>query len=135
MSDNARLREIRAKLDAIAPYDPDGTVTAAGLAKCMAVSAQIRWVQMWQPGGTENTDRMAAMLAAHAAARALEALARRDVNPPGENASDYIASEIRDAQEDGEGVGAWLWEYLGEETARAVTALTEEWAEAEAADA
>ena len=42
-----------------------------------------------------------------------------------------VATQIRDAWEDGGGVGEWLWEHLGAETAKTVTVLAEELIEAQ----
>ena len=37
--------------------------------------------------------------------------------------AELVSAQIRDALEDGQGVGEWLWEYLGEEDAAKITAL------------
>ena len=46
MTDTARAREIRAKLDAIAPLPETGPVTAAQLGRHFAIRAQERWAHM-----------------------------------------------------------------------------------------
>jgi alkanesulfonate monooxygenase SsuD/methylene tetrahydromethanopterin reductase-like flavin-dependent oxidoreductase (luciferase family) len=140
-----RVREIRAQLDAIAPLPEQGRpVTAIALARHLAVRAQERFTMMLHPLVPVDPTQVAAM---YAAAHALLALAGsrhagpeldlgipaavprafRDCHP------DLAAAQIRDAWEDGGGIGEWLWDILGEKTVNAVYALVEEMAVAPAA--
>jgi hypothetical protein len=134
MPDNAKLREIRAKLDAIAPFPEDETVTAEALARYFAVRAQERFTRMLHPAVPLDAAQVAAMTAEFAAAHALLALAEDDCGTfPPETGSAFVAAQIRDAIEDGGGVGEWLFGHLGKETSEAVASLAEQLAEAQAA--
>jgi hypothetical protein len=131
VNDNPRLREIRAKLDAIAPF-PDGeNVTARELARYMAVRAQERFTKMLHPAVPLDAAQVAAMGAEFAAAHALFALAEADGNvaPEDESSSAFTAAQIRDAIEDGGEIGSWLYEHLGEETSNEVASLAGELAD------
>jgi hypothetical protein len=127
MSDNPRLREIRAKLDAIAPFPEAGNVTAEALARYFGVRAQERFTKMLHPAGQADVTQVAAMSAEFAAAHALYALAPLQL-------SALAAAQIRDAIEDGGGIGEWLYEHLGKETASAVSVLAEQLADVAAAE-
>jgi hypothetical protein len=122
--------EIRRQLDAIAPLPEDGDVTAAQLARYMAVRASERWNRQLSGRVPLDHQQLSAMLAEFAAAHALGALAEADPK-----VGDWCAIQIRDAMEDGGSVGEWLWEMLGDETAQKVQALAGELAAAVAADA
>jgi hypothetical protein len=133
---NDKVREIRAKLDAIAPF-PDGeTVTAEALARYFGVRAQERFTKMLHPAVEVDPLQIAAMTAEFAAAHALYALAETDGNvvPADESSSAEVAAQIRDAIDDGGEVGGWLFDHLGKEKSGAVAALAEELAEAQATD-
>ena len=114
-----KIREIRAQLDAIAPLPED--VTATDLARHLAVRAQERFCRMLSPLVPFDDQQVAAMCAEFAAAHALYALGETP-----SAATALVAAQIRDAWEDGGGIGEWLWEHLGAETAKQVTALAEE---------
>jgi hypothetical protein len=129
MTDNAKLREIRAKLDAIAPFPEGETVTAEALARFFAARAQERFTRMLRPSGVVDQQQVAAMTAEFAAAHTLIALA--NAGPADDHWPRRIAAEIRDAIEDGGDIGPWLFDHLGGETSRAVAALAEQLAEAE----
>jgi hypothetical protein len=133
MSDKAKLHEIRAKLDAIAPWPEGGTVTAAGLGRHFAVRAQERWTRGLSMAGPElDGQQIALMIAEFAAAHALCALAEQDTTgPEDEGSSAFTAAQIRDAISDGGEIGPWLFEHLGKETSQAVAALAEQLAEAQ----
>jgi hypothetical protein len=130
MPDKTKLAAIREKLDAIAPLPEDGEVTAAQLARYMAVRAQERWTRMLSPQPPAppfDHQQTAAMCAEYAAAHALTAL-----NVADSEGATLVASQIRYAMEDGGSVGEWLWEILGEETAGQVARLTDELTAAQA---
>lgn len=132
MSDTEKAREIRAKLDAIAPLPEDGPVTAGQLGRYFAVRAQERWARMLNAPGTDlNPLRFAVTCAEFAAAHALLALddPASDLfvaEGEGERTADMVAVQIREALNDGGGIGEWLWEHLGEETVTQVNALCTE---------
>jgi hypothetical protein len=125
--DETKIREIRAKLDAIAPLPEDGAVTAGALARHFAVRAQERFTRMLHPAVPVDHVQVSAMCAEFAAAHALIALeACRS------RSGNLTAAQIRDAICDGGGVGEWLWEHLGGETFAKVSGLAEAMAEAQA---
>jgi hypothetical protein len=125
-----RIREIRAKLDAIAPWPESETVTAADLGRHFAVRAQERFTKMLHPAVDADPQQVSAMGAEFAAAHALYALAAMRLP---EGVADGVAPEIRDAISDGGEIGPWLFGHLGKETSQAVAALAEELAEAQPA--
>jgi hypothetical protein len=131
------IREVRARLDAIAPLPDDGPVPPAAMARWLAVRAQERWArQMHAPGAEHDHAQVAVMVTEFAAAVALWALAAtehrgaelplglepavpqfiRDMPAAG------VAAFIRDCWEDGGAIGEFLWEFLGAEVADAVSA-------------
>jgi len=112
--------EIRAELDAIAPMREDGPITAAELARYFAVRAQERFVRALLPGSDYlDPARVDAAVAEFVAARALAGWHQGD------------AGAIRDAiSGDGDLMGEWLADFLGEETARRVADLAEQLQEA-----
>lgn len=117
-----RVRELRKKLDAIAPLPEDGSdVTALEVAGFMAVRAQERFHRGLNGPGIDG-HQISAMGAEFAAEFALRVLA--DVAPA--EVSTEAASQIWGAVCDGGGIGEWLWEHLGDDTSRKVTALTDE---------
>lgn len=122
--------DIRRRLDAIAPLagDPDVSVTATELARHFAVRALERFVRCADPRVPYDAQQIPVMCAEFAAAHALYALGEE----PGEFTS-RIATQIRDALEDGGEIGGWLNEHLGADTAKAVSALADELTEAQAA--
>jgi hypothetical protein len=132
MTDKAKLHEIRAKLDAIAPWPEGETVTAQALARFFAVRAQERWTRMLHPAVDVDGQQVSAMGAEFAAAHALLVIAEHDPgNPDEECGPSIVAAQIRDAIEDGGEIGPWLFGHLGAETSQAVAALAEQLAEAQ----
>ena len=117
MPDITKVREIGERLNAIAPYPQPETLTAAGLARYLAVKAQVAYVNSLDPAaappGPADIGRMAAEFAA---AHALYAFT--DVAPKTAN---LVAAQIYDAiAGDGDLLGEWLSAHLGEETCQAV---------------
>lgn len=124
--------EIRERLDRIAPYPKRGTVAgftdhARTVAKYLAVSAQRRWkynldiADMNSDGYQQSVRTMMAEFAA------LHLLMRLRETSPG--AAEIAAVQIRDAWDDGGGIGEWLWEHattLGIDTDE-VSRLEEAW--------
>lgn len=120
--DVRRKLDGRRKLDAIAPLPEDGTdITARALAAFMAVRAQERFHKGLN-GAAFDAGQISAMGAEFAAEFALRVLAE---HAPAEVATE-TASKIWGAICDGGGIGEWLWEHLGDDTSRKVTALTDE---------
>ena len=125
--------QIRDALEAIAPtVTEDGPVDARALARTMAVSAQRRWnrnLSRYFAGQDEATRRLftesvSAMCAEFAMIHLLMAL--MDENPV---RADELATQIRDAWDDGGSIGEWLWEHeqaLGID-ADAVNRLEDAW--------
>ena len=130
-----RQFEIRAKLDAIAPFPQGETVTARDLARHFAVRAQERFTKMLHPAADVDGMQVAAMSAEFAAAHALLALAEDDSDTfPPETGSAFVAAQIRDALEDGGEIGSWLFEHLGQEVSNEVAKLAGELAALHAAE-
>lgn len=137
-----KIREIRDQIDAYAPYPSTGDVSAAGLARRMTVVALKRsaWLACSPFRDSDRarwTAELDAMCADFAAAVALYALADKGmgeldlgVQPlvpeairglqPAE-----VATFIRDIWETGE-LGEFLYEFLGRETAEAISGLVEQ---------
>ena len=117
-----RAKQIHARLGEIAPY-PQAIrdVTASGLARHLAVRAQVIHVQQLHPDGELDKGQVNLLTIMFAASHALYALAAID---PGR--ADQAAAEIWSAWEDGQGVGEWLWDHLGTEAAGEVSDLAEE---------
>jgi len=119
MSDQAKIREIRRQLTAIAPLPEEGDVTAEQLARHLAVRAQERWSrQIGYPGDPIDNLQLSCLLAEFAAAHALATLFEADPKM-----ANWAAVQIRDAFEDGGSVGEWLWELLGGKTVEKVSKL------------
>jgi len=134
MSTSPKLREIRGKLDEIAPFPEGETVTAADLARFFAVRAQERFTRMAHPAVPFDVTQVAAMTAEFAAAHALLALAECDTGAfTPETGSAFVAAQIREAMLDGGGTGEWLYEHLGAETSNRVAKLAGELADEQAA--
>lgn len=139
------LTEIRAELDAIAPY-PRGDVTSVQLGRHLAVSALRKHCREMSMGWDAITPQgIKIMVTEFAAAMALLAVAAQQSPGPElalgigpwcpERLRDdpaSVASLIRDAWEDGEDVGHWLWAMAGDDAPR-IQALTDELAAAEKA--
>lgn len=136
-----RVREIRAQIDAIAPWPETGDVTALGLARHYAVSAFENAVRdRGVIGSPLYMARLALMCTEFTAAVALAALAD-PLSPPlfgpdGFGASSpsdlakVAATQIRDILENSDGIGDWLHEFLGQETSVQLTKLLTELDEA-----
>jgi hypothetical protein len=122
-----RQFEIRRKLDAIAPLadGPNVAVTATELARHFAVRALERFIRAADPRVPYDAQQNSQMCAEFAAAHALAALAGLQAE-----VGTGVATQIRDALEDGGEIGGWLYEHLGADTAKAVSALTDELTEA-----
>ena len=134
MTDDTKLREIRERLNAIAPYPEHGNVTANGLARYLAVKAQVTYVTSLDPAADHpDMQVIARMVAEFAAAHALYALADAGNDMHAVTAANLVASQIWEAWEDGGSIGEWLWVHLGEETCNAVSALAGELSAAQAA--
>ena len=107
--------QIKAAIDKLAPFPPEGQpVTARGLARTMAVSAQRRW---WRNLSSYFDARDAATQqrfseSIHAMCNEFAALhlmmAFIEADPVH---ADEVANQIRDAWNDGGGIGEWLWEH------------------------
>jgi len=117
-----RAKQIRERLDELAPYPARSEdATAAGLARHLAVRAQVIHVRQLHPDGTLDRGQVDLLTILFAAACALAAVEESDPH------SGETAQEIWNAWEDGMGIGDWLWAYLGDdEVAEEVTALAEE---------
>ena len=107
--------QIKAAIDKLAPFPSgDEPVPARGLAKTIAVSAQRRWHRnlggYFDGRDTASQRRFSesihAMCDEFAALHLLMAL--MDENPV---RADELATQIRDAWNDGGGIGEWLWEH------------------------
>jgi len=122
-----RQFEIRRKLNAVASLPGEGPVTATDVARHFAVRALERFVRAADPRVPYDAQQIPVMCAEFAAAHALYALGEE----PGEFTS-RVATQIRDALEDGGEIGGWLNEHLGAGTAKAVSALADELTEAQA---
>jgi hypothetical protein len=134
MTTSPKLREIRGKLDEIAPFPEGETVTAGVLARFFAVRAQERFTKMLHPAMEVAPQQVAAMGAEFAAAHALYAIAEDDTTMPAdEGRSAFVAAQIRDAIDGGGDIGEWLFEHLGAETSNQVAKLAGELADEQAA--
>jgi hypothetical protein len=120
---NAKINEIHDRLDVLAPYPSIGDVTAKGLARYLAKQAQVSWSRGMNGPGHLTPAEVARMVSEFAAAHALLALA--DSDPA---RADLVATQIRDAWEDGGGVGEWTWDHLGLDAGK-IAALANELAE------
>ena len=135
MPDEKKIREIRERLDAIAPWPSwSDETTALGVARYLAVRAQIAFTQhimpFTMPGGGGRLDPLICekINGQFAAAHALQVLARE--NP---ERADEVARQITAAWNGGGEVGSWLFGILGRAVAEEVTALAEALTEAQTA--
>lgn len=103
-----RVKQIRDRLNEIAPYPDAEATTARSLARWLAMRAAVINHQQLSPDVPFSRTRIDLLTVLFAAAHALYAL--DDLNP---DAATPVAKEIRDAWDDGGGVGEWLWEHLG----------------------
>lgn len=131
--------EILADLDAIAPYPRDGDVSPLRLGRHLAVTALRRHQrEMTMEWEGLRPHEIHLMVTEFAAAMALFAVAAQekpglelalDVGPwcPERLRDDpaSVGTLIRDAWDDGEDVGGWLWSLLGDDAPK-IQALTEE---------
>ena len=125
----SRPAEIRGELGRLAPYPEDGAeVTARGLARWMAMEAQLAWARMTGMDHPVTITDIAILQGNFAAAHALLAFA--DADGRGDGHADEAAVQIREAF-DPPGIGEWLWEHLGDD-AEKIAALAEELARATA---
>jgi len=104
-----RAKQIRDRLAEIAPWPEWGTeITAEGVARYLAVCAQISWIRNVTPFIRSDQEiPVAQVVAQFAAAHALLALAEADPDR-----AKLTAAQIADAWNDGGGIGEWLWEHL-----------------------
>ncbi len=117
-----RAKQIRERLNEIAPYPDDASkVTAAGLARYLAMRAQVIHTQQLGTVAPWSRAQIDLLTVLFAAAHALYALKSRVPVPP-----DQAAGEIWSAWEDGAGVGGWLWQHLGDEACQETGTLAEE---------
>lgn len=115
-----RAGQIRARLAELGPYPRSiEDVTAASLARYLAVRAQVLNRQILSPDGELTRHNVDLVTILFAAAHALFAL-------HGEEHGIRTAEEIWNAWEDGSGVGEWLWDHLGDEKADEAGVLAEE---------
>lgn len=116
-----RAKQISDRLLEIAPYPETGMITAAALARYLAVRAQVIYVQQLSPNGMMSRQQIDLMTVLFAAAHALDALGEK-----GRDNADQVAAQIHDAWEDGAGIGELLWGHLGSEAAAEAASLAEE---------
>lgn len=118
-----RMKQVRARLDEIGPYPAHpGATTAAGLARRLSVRAAVISHQQLgtdAPFSHSQIDRLTVLFAAAHALYALNRLA-------GPDHADSIAREIRDAWDDGSGIGEWLWDHLGSQACAEIGPLADE---------
>ena len=118
-----RRKQVRARLDEIGPYPADpGATTAAGLARRLSVRAAVISHQQLGPDAPFShgqIDRLTVLFAAAHALYALDAYA-------GADSADAVAREIRDAWDDGGGIGEWLWDHLGSAACAEIGPLADE---------
>lgn len=119
MPTDTRAQEIWAELNKLAPL-PDGeSVTAASLARWMALEAQLAWARITGPDDPVTETDIAILQGSFAASHALLAFAEVD-----HVAADEAAVQIREAFNP-PGIGEWLYEHLGDD-AGAIGALAKE---------
>ena len=116
-----RAREIRAELDKLAPYPDGDTATALGLARWLAMEAQLAWARITGMDHPVTPADIGIMTGYFAGAHALLAFAEDDGRVGN---ADEAATQIREAF-DPPGIGEWLWEHLGDD-AEKIAALAEE---------
>ena len=127
MPEATRALEIRAELAKLAPYPEDGPVTARGLARWLAMEAQLAWARVTGMDHPVTPADIGIMTGYFAGAHALLAFAEDDGRVGN---ADEAAVQIREAF-DPPGIGEWLWEHLGDD-AEKVAGLAEELAQATA---
>ena len=104
-----RVKQIRERLNEIAPYpDTDETTTAQSLGRWLAMRSAVINHQQLSPDVPMSRGQIDLLTILFAAAHALYAL---DASDPVLGTA--VALEIRNAWDDGGGVGEWLWEHLG----------------------
>ena len=104
-----RARQIRERLNEIAPYpDTDEATTARSLARWLAMRSAVINHQQLSPDVAMSRGQIDLLTILFAAAHALYALDASD-----RALGTQAALEIRNAWDDGGGVGEWLWEHLG----------------------
>src|ERR1039457_3912158 len=104
-----RAKQIRDRLAEIAPYpDTDEATTAKSLARWLAVRSAVINHQQLSANVPLSRGQIDLLTVLFAAAHALYAL---DTSDPALGTQAALA--IRNAWDDGSGVGDWLWEHLG----------------------
>jgi len=104
-----RAKQVRERLNELAPYPAtDEATTARSLARWLAMRSAVINHQQLSPDVPMSRSRIDLLTILFAAAHALYALDEID-----SDTGAVVAKEIRDAWDDGGGVGEWLWEHLG----------------------
>lgn len=115
MTNDQRVREVRAELDKLAPYPGEGPVKAQDLARYLAMEAQVMFARYMDASHDPSLTEVVALQGFYAAARALLELAGAD---PGDGRADECAEDIRDAFESGGAIPEWIYEHLGRDAER-----------------
>ena len=117
-----RAKQIRDRLAEIAPYPAtDETTTAKSLARWLAVRSAVINHQQLSANVPLSRGQIDLLTILFAASHALYAL---DAHHP--VSGDKVAREIRNAWDDGGGVGEWLWEHLGSAACTEIGPLADE---------
>ena len=117
-----RAKQIRARLAEIAPYpDTDEATTGRSLARWLAMRSAVINHQQLSPDVPMSRSKIDLLTILFAAAHALYAL---DASDPA--LGTQAALEIRNAWDDGGGVGEWLWEHLGSAACAEIGPLADE---------
>jgi hypothetical protein len=117
-----RAKQIRDRLNEIAPYqDTDETTTAKSLARWLAMRSAVINHQQLGSSVPLSRGQIDLLTILFAAAHALYAL---DASDP--ELGTQVAQEIRNAWDDGGGVGEWLWEHLGSAACDEIGPLADE---------
>jgi len=120
-----RVKQIRERLHEIAPYpDTDEATTGRSLARWLAIRSAVINHQQLGSAVPMSRGQIDLLTILFAAAHALYAL---DASDPVLGTA--VALEIRNAWDDGGGVGEWLWEHLGSAACAELGPLADELAE------
>jgi hypothetical protein len=123
-----RAKQARDRLSELAPYPETAEVTTArNLAAYLAVRSAVINHQQLSPDVVMTHGQIDRLTVLFAAAHALYALDAA----MGPDYADQVAREIRDAWDDGGGVGEWLWDHLGSAVSAEIGPLADELAAAE----
>jgi hypothetical protein len=117
-----RAKQIRDRLAELAPYpDTNETTTGRSLARWLAVRSAVINHQQLSSDVPLSRGQIDLLTVLFAAAHALYAL---DTSDPA--LGTQAALEIRNAWDDGGGVGEWLWEHLGSAACTEIGPLADE---------